>query len=202
MRAVSANVAEAPGAKSTAVAMLPLPDAAAQAFSAPGGTEHVQDAAESALGRLSVTAAPTTDDGPPFETTIVHVPSVPGTNVPACVFTTPRSAWAVRSVVSVASLSEVTGSVVPVGSVTAALLSSTPRACGAINAEIVNVAVAPGARSSSVSMVAVVPDPTEQSLKAPNTAHVQDTLVSDVGIASTSRASATPEGPLLVTVIV
>ena len=70
---VSVTVADAPDAIVTAVETLPVPDAGEH----PGAQAHVKLA--KAAGTASVTVAPTTSAGPPFDTVIVYVSDEPGT---------------------------------------------------------------------------------------------------------------------------
>ena len=67
----SVIVVDAPEARVTAVAMLPVPDVGEQ----PGAQVHVN--AERAAGTVSATAAPDTGDGPAFATEIVYVRGEP-----------------------------------------------------------------------------------------------------------------------------
>ena len=113
----------------------PLPDAV---HDDPLVAMHVHVAPESEDGRVSVTVAPVTEDGPLLVATIVYVTGVPATSVAApSVLVIDRSAVGANVSVSVAELFVEVGSVTPVGAVTVAVLTSDPVALPAIVAVIV-----------------------------------------------------------------
>ena len=64
--AVIVNVAVEPTVSDTALLMSPVPDAAGH--EPEPLTEHVHVTPERLIGRVSMTVAPTTSDGPAFET--------------------------------------------------------------------------------------------------------------------------------------
>ena len=81
-------VVDAPDARSTAVAMFPVPEAGEQ----PDAHVHVK--LDNAAGTVSATLAPVTADGPAFDTTIAYDNAEPATYADGvAVFVIDRSAW-------------------------------------------------------------------------------------------------------------
>jgi hypothetical protein len=102
-------------------------------------------------------------------------------------------------VVSVAALSAGSGSVVPAGTSTAAVLTIEPAVAVTV-ASTVNVAVPPGARST-VDAMSPVPDASPQVPPGPAT-QVHVAAPSSAGSVSVTGAPTTADGPALVTTIV
>jgi hypothetical protein len=118
------NVVVPAGASVTVAATLPLPDAGQVD---PAVAAHVQVAAESDAGIVSLTVAPVTVDGPGLVATTVYVTTEPGTTVLSpSVFEIDTSAVGVRVSVSPAELSADEGSVTPAGACTVAVLAREP----------------------------------------------------------------------------
>jgi hypothetical protein len=108
----------------------PVPDAV---HDEPDEATHVHVALLSEAGRVSVTVAPVTFDGPALPTTIVYVTPVPGiSEVAPSVLVIDRSAVRTSVLVSVEELFEAVGSVTPVGVATVAVLTSEPAAAALI----------------------------------------------------------------------
>src|SRR5262245_34913261 len=149
---------------------------------------------------VSVTVTFVAVDGPPFFTVMVKTTSVPAVTVRSPVFRTNTSASATIVVESVALLLPATGSVVPAGAVTVAVLVSVPVAVAATVPVAVKVADDPAARFTVVAMLPV-PDGAPQLAPGP-ALHVQLTPPRSPGKLSATVAPVTPDGPALVTVIV
>jgi len=99
----------------------------------------------------------------------------------------------------VALLFPATGSVVPPGAVTVAVLLSVPVAPGDTVALTVYVSVPP---ERMLALSAMFPEPLAAQLEPAEAEHVQETPVSVPGKVSLTVAPVTWLGPLLVTVIV
>ena len=195
--AVSVNVAVAPTVNQTLLLMLPVPDAWQEPEPV---TVQAQVAPLSDAGRRSATVAPTTSDGPRFDTEIVYVTAVPGVAVAEkSVLVIARSATGFRVSVSVAELLPGTVSMTPAGTVAEAVLADVPTADAATVAVTSNVAVPPASRSTDVLMLA---DPEAWQVEPAEAVHVHVGPTSVAGIGSVTVAPATLEGPLLVTTIV
>ena len=136
-----------------------------------------------------------------MDTTIVYVIDVPddADDTPS-VLVIERSAVGVIVVVSVSSLFAVSGSVVPVGAVTIAVLAIVPVADPTTLASTVKVTEPDGARSTVAEMS---PLPAAVSQVPPvSSVHVHVTSASSAGIVSVTTASIADEGPALVTTMV
>jgi hypothetical protein len=125
-----------PPATSVTVSLIePVPDAV-QVEPADATHDHVAPLSDD--GRVSVTVAPVTVDGPLLVATIVYVIEVPGVAAVApSVLVIDRSAVGVSVSVSVAELLPLVGSVTPTGALMVAVLTRDPVAVG----EIVAVSV-------------------------------------------------------------
>ena len=179
MVASTTNVAEAPGARFTGVAMLPVPPGNVQAFAGPAGTSHVHAAEDSETGSGSFTSAPATADGPRLVTVMAHRPTEPGTNGPTWRLSTLRSLTGTKFVESDAALLVASGSVTELGEVTDAVLDNVPRDVGSTMAVTTNVATAPFANDTWALMF---PAPVVLAHDEPSEAEqVQDALVSALG---------------------
>src|SRR4029077_20328281 len=98
-------------------------------------------------GNTSTTEAPTTSDGPAFETTTAYVTAVPGTSsAKPSVLVTDRSAVGVNESTSVAELFDKSGSVTTPGDDTDAELTNEPDALAATTADTVYVTDEPTSR--------------------------------------------------------
>ena len=118
--------------------MSPTPPVPEAEHADPRGAKHVHVALLSALGRLSMTLAPTTSEGPALEATMVYLTVEPGTaEGEPSVFEMLRSDVPTRVSVSVEVLSVGLVSVTPVGVVTVAVLANVPVA--AESSDAVNV---------------------------------------------------------------
>jgi hypothetical protein len=124
----------------------------------------------------------------------------PGTTiVTPSVFVIDKSACGASVVVSVAVLFPGVGSVTPPGAATAAVLTNTPVADGAMVAVRVNVAAPP---TSRFTVIAMLPVPLVTPHNEPGEAtHVHIAPVSAGGRGSVTSAPVTPLGPLLLTTI-
>ncbi len=153
------------------------------------------------VGVGSCTATPTAVEGPTLVTTVVNVMSLPTIAEPElAVLLTCTSAEAAMAVVSVAVSFPGTGSVVPAGGATVAVLARVPMASGATVPVATKVADAPAGRST---VVAMGPEPLAVPQTPPSVAlHVHVTPVSTAGNVSLTGAPVTVLGPALATVIV
>src|SRR5262245_42855256 len=92
------NVAAAPGARSTVVAIAPVPDAVLQV--APLDAAHAQTALSKAVGNTSETVTPVTLPGPLLVTTSEYPAASPGTATVVTTFVIARSATSDAAVVT------------------------------------------------------------------------------------------------------
>ena len=190
------KVAAPPTARSTVVLMLPDPEAA----HVPPAAEQVQVAPRMDAGMTSTTAAPTTLDGPAFDTTIVYDTGVPGTSdTTPSVLVTDRSALGDNVSTSVAELFERSGSVTPPGTVAVAVLASVPVASAATKPVTVYVTDPP---AGTLTTSAMSPVPEGEHVAPPATAQDHDTFDSADGMPSATEAPTTFDGPAFVTTIV
>ena len=194
--AVSVNVATPPTGRSTVVSIEPVPEPVVH--TPPDDPTQVQLAPISVLGTVSTTCAPTTVDGPALATVIVYATVLPATtDVTPSVLAIDKSARGISASVSVAELLPGTGSEIPTGTPTDAVLTSRPRAAGSTIALIVYVTVAP---TGKLTVSAIDPDPAATPhTPPPAPLHVHVAPIKDAGIASDTDAPTTADGPLFVT---
>jgi hypothetical protein len=154
-----------------------------------------------AAGRLSVTTAPLTADGPLLVTTIVYLIGLPATlSSRPSVFVICRSAVGASVSVSGDELFPVLGSVVPVGAAIVAVLSIEPVAVGAMVATNVYVAIPSTAR---LAVVLMLPTPEGAAQVEPvDATQVHVALINAAGRLSVMTAPETADGPLFVAVMV
>ncbi len=189
-------VIRSPAGMSTDKTGAEVPDSAEQ-LAAPE-PEHVHDRAVRPAGSRSSTTTPAAVDGPLLPTTIVYTTASPGstTSTSATLLIT-RSKTAMKASVSTATSLVVSGSIVPLGALTDAVLTMAAFAESATVATTVYVTVPPTATSA---VVEIEPVPDESTHAEPvAAAHVHDTFVRPAGTASAIAAPSAVEGPALET---
>jgi hypothetical protein len=194
---VAVKVAVPPTSRFAVWLMFPEPLAAAQLD--PADAVHVHVTPVRLAGKLSVTVAPVTTDGPALLTVIVYVTGEPApVVVRPSIFVIDRSAVIVS--VSVALLFAMLGSVIPAGGITVAVFDRVPEALMSSVPVAVNVAVPP---TSRLTVWLMFPEPLAAAQLDPADAvHVHATPERLAGKLSTTEAPATPDGPALLAVIV
>jgi hypothetical protein len=179
---------------------LPVPESAPHA-ALPAAT-HVNDTSVRLLGTVSAIDAPVTSLGPLLVTVSVYVTGVPCTAVAGPVLAIARSAAGLISVVTDPVLFTETGSVVPTGGATDAVLVNAPVVVAVPVTVTVTVCAAPASNRTADNAIAFpVPDAVPHAA-VPTETHVHDTPVRFDGTASAIEAPVTLDGPALVAVIV
>jgi hypothetical protein len=198
--AVRVNVAVPETGSDTVVLMLPVP--AATPHAEPAEPAHVQLAPLRPAGKVSVTVAPVTAEGPALLTTMVYVVVLPGTAVAVpSDFVIDRSAVAPTLTIAVPVLLPGVGSVTEEGTAAVAVLViGPPGNDAATDVVMMNVATALGAKSTVVPMF---PDPVAApQAPVPAIEQVHVAAPKPAGKLSVTVAPLTVEGPPLVTVMV
>ena len=175
-----------------------FPDPAA-GHDEPADAEHVHDTPVNEAGTRSLKGAPTTADGPAFDTTIWYVTVSPGwAKRSLSVLVTDRSTSGDRASTSVAELLAGLRSVDAGGAATVAVFDSVPVDDARTSAVMVKVALPPAVRSTVVLML---PAPPTGQLP-PTATQLHTAFDRFAARASTTDAPITSEGPLLETTTV
>ncbi len=184
------------------VTLHPAGDRGDLADGAPTVALHVQLIDVTPLGTRSSTDAPTTSEGPLFETTMLYVVGMPAVAVVVeSVLVIDRSARRTMVVVSVAVLLPGVGSTEPVEVDTVAVLDSGAGVADALTVPVTENVTWPTAAMSTSSLM--LPEPDAFVHEEPTVAeHVQVAPSSTPGRASATRAPAIGDGPALVATIV
>ena len=171
----------------------PVPEAAQ---AEPGPATQVQLAAVRPVGSASTTATPSASLGPLFDTVMVYVVIEPGvTDVSPSVFTTEMSPVRSIVVVSVDELSPGSGSVVPAGAATVAVLRIEP--LPATTVAVTENVTTPPTGTVTGSAIGPVPLAAQAPPSAPTQVH--DTDPSCAGGVSVTTAPTASDGPAFVT---
>ncbi len=186
--AVTVKVADPPESRLTAAEMSPLPDAGQLE---PALAAQVQLMAERLAGKMSVTVAAVTAEGPALLATIVYVTVLPWfTLVTPSSLVIDRSAVGVMTVLLSVALLLPAGSLVPTGAVTVAVLLMVPAPLAV--AVTVKVALPPLSRST---LAAMLPAPLAGQTEPAVAAQVQVAALSCAGNTSLTVAPVTADGP-------